>query len=132
MNVNDLGGLPAPVARYFRRVPQQGQPLIQLARFRQVGTLRTDARGDSWLTFEASQIVVPPAIGFLWNARIAMARLLPSAALRWSAIDENTALATVTDNGVTVSLEFRFDDAGEVAGIYTPARWGTFVRSNAS
>lgn len=180
VNVNDLGGLPAPVARYFRRVLQQEQPLIRLARFTQVGTLRTDARGDRWLAFGASQIVAPPAIGFLWNARIAMApllhvrvrdayiaghgsghvsvlsaftvaaaggnlemnsgalhrylaeavwyptALLPSAALRWSAIDEHTALATVTDNGVTVSLEFRFDDAGEVAGIYTPARWGTF------
>ena len=52
--------------------------------------------------------------------------LLPSAKLRWSAIDANTALATLTDNGVSVSLEFRFDATGEVTGIYTPARWGTF------
>ena len=180
VNLNDLTGLPAPVARYFTRVLQQEQPIIQLARFTQVGTLRTDAKNDRWLKFEASQIVAPPTIGFLWNARVAMApllhvrvrdaliagqgsgqvsflsaftvaaaggnlemnsgalhrylaeaawyptALLPRAKLRWSAIDDNTALATLTDNGVTVSLEFRFNTAGEVAGFYTPARWGTF------
>jgi len=27
---------------------------------------------------------------------------------------------------VSVSLEFRFAPSGEVTGIYTPARWGTF------
>jgi hypothetical protein len=52
--------------------------------------------------------------------------LLPSATLRWSAIDTDSALATLTDHGVSVSLEFRFSDTGEVTGIYTPARWGSF------
>lgn len=180
MKANELSGLPAPVARYFARVLQQTQPIIHLARFIQVGTLRTDVRGKHWLKFEASQIVVPPAIGFLWNARIAIApllhicvrdaliaghgsghvsllstftlaaaggnpemnsgalhrylaeavwyptALLPNTNLRWSAIDENTALSTLTNNGVTVSLEFRFNTTGEVVGIYTPTRWGTF------
>lgn len=181
VKLNDLGDLPAPVARYFTRVLQQRQPIIRLARFTQVGTLRTDVEGDRWLKFEASQIVVPPAIGFLWNARVSMApllhvrvrdalllghgsgqvsflsaftiaaagdnlemnsgalhrylaeavwyptALLPSVNLRWSVIDDNSALATLmTDNGVTVTLEFRFNTAGEVTGIYTPARWGTF------
>jgi hypothetical protein len=36
------------------------------------------------------------------------------------------ALATLTNDRVSVSLEFRFADSGEVTGIYTPARWGTF------
>jgi hypothetical protein len=52
--------------------------------------------------------------------------LLPSAKLRWSAIDTRRALATLTDHGVSVSLEFRFSDTGEATGIYTPARWGSF------
>jgi hypothetical protein len=52
--------------------------------------------------------------------------LLPSAKLQWSAIDTNGALATLTDHGMSVSLEFRFSDTGEVTGIYTPARWGSF------
>jgi hypothetical protein len=52
--------------------------------------------------------------------------LLPSAALTWTDIDATRALATLTSRGVTVSLEFRFADNGEVTGIFTPARWGTF------
>ena len=42
--------------------------------------------------------------------------LLPQAGVQWSPIDEHSALATLTDNGETVSLEFRFNDAGEVTG----------------
>lgn len=52
--------------------------------------------------------------------------LLPSAHLRWTPIDAGKALATLTARDVTVSLEFRFSDAGDVTGIYTPARWGKF------
>jgi hypothetical protein len=49
--------------------------------------------------------------------------LLPQAGVRWTAIDDTRALATLTDRDVTVSLEFRFNAAGEAAGIYTPGRW---------
>ena len=52
--------------------------------------------------------------------------LLPSVKLHWAGIDAKRALATLTDHGVSVSLEFRFADTGEVSGIYTPARWGKF------
>jgi hypothetical protein len=52
--------------------------------------------------------------------------LLPSPRLRWRSVNDSTALATLTEHDVTVSLEFRFNRSGEVAGIYTPARWGTF------
>jgi hypothetical protein len=52
--------------------------------------------------------------------------LRPSAKLKWAPIGENKALATLTTDGVSVSLEFRFADTGEVTGIYTPARWGKF------
>jgi hypothetical protein len=52
--------------------------------------------------------------------------LFPSSKLRWNAIDAHSALATLTDHGISVSLEFRFAETGEVTGIYTPARWGTF------
>jgi len=180
VNPGDPTGLPAPVTRYFARVFRLQQPVIQLARFRQTGTLRTDAMSDRWLKFRASQTVAPGAVGFLWDARIEIGpalhvrvrdallegqgsgqvsllsafrvasaggnpemnsgalhrylaeavwyptALLPSARLRWSAIDDDTALATLTDHGITVALEFRFNAAGEVTGIYTPARWGTF------
>jgi hypothetical protein len=52
--------------------------------------------------------------------------LVPSSKLQWRAIDDNRALATLTVSGVSVSLEFRFADTGEVLGIFTPARWGAF------
>lgn len=53
--------------------------------------------------------------------------LLPSPHLRWSPLDANRAEAELTVHGVSVSLEFRFAESGEVTGIYTPARWGTFA-----
>jgi hypothetical protein len=52
--------------------------------------------------------------------------LRPGPRLQWTPIDATRALATLTNHRVSVSLEFRFAPGGEVAGIYTPARWGTF------
>ena len=63
---------------------------------------------------------------FLAEAVWSPTALLPSERLRWSAIDDNRACATLTAKGVTVSPEFRFDAAGEVVGIFTPGRWGSF------
>lgn len=57
--------------------------------------------------------------------------LVPSQALRWTAVDDRRALATLTCGTTTVSLEFRFQENGTVAGIYTPARWGRFTGSYA-
>jgi hypothetical protein len=175
-----LDTLPAPVSRYLRWALQT-ENHIQEVRIRQVGTLRTDVRSERWMPFEAEHIVVVPATGFVWNARVSVApllhvrvrdsliggrgagqvsllsaftvsadagtpemssgslhrylaeavwyptALLPGPKLQWSAIDATRALATLTDRRVSVSLEFRFADTGEVTGIYTPARWGTFA-----
>ena len=52
--------------------------------------------------------------------------LLPQAGVQWTALNDNAAIASLTDNGVTVSLEFRFSDTGEVTGIYTDGRFGQF------
>jgi hypothetical protein len=52
--------------------------------------------------------------------------LLPSPYLRWRPLDDSRAVAEMSVHDVSVSLEFRFADTGEVTGIYTPARWGTF------
>ena len=52
--------------------------------------------------------------------------LLPQAGVQWTALNDNAAIASLTDNGVTVSLEFRFNDIGEVTGIYTDGRFGQF------
>jgi hypothetical protein len=174
--------LPPPVARYLRWAVSPGVR-VQRVRVRQTGRLRTDLDTTTWLPFDAEHLVVPPAMGFVWNARVRMAPLLhlrvtdsytdgqgstrlsllsafdvgnttgspemnsgalhrylaesawyptalwPGPALRWMAIDANRALATLTDRGTSVSLEFRFADTGEMTGIYTAGRWGKFEDS---
>jgi len=49
--------------------------------------------------------------------------LLPSEEVKWRAIDNSRALATLTDSGTTVSLEFHFNDVGEIKGVFTPGRY---------
>ncbi len=49
--------------------------------------------------------------------------LLPSQGVSWSAIDEQRAKATVTDGNTTTSLEFTFNDSGEIVSAYTPERY---------
>ena len=38
--------------------------------------------------------------------------LLPSQGVRWEAMDDSTARATLTDGAVTVSLDYRFNPEG--------------------
>jgi hypothetical protein len=52
--------------------------------------------------------------------------LLPQSGVEWTPIDERSALAKLTDGGTTVSLEFRFNEAGDVTGIYSTGRFGRF------
>ena len=52
--------------------------------------------------------------------------LLPQSGIVWTALDDQSALATLSDSGTTVSLEFRFNKIGEVTGIYSPGRYGRF------
>jgi hypothetical protein len=52
--------------------------------------------------------------------------LLPGGRVRWTPIDAQRARATLSDGPLEVSLEFRFADSGEVAGIHAPDRWGRF------
>ncbi len=49
--------------------------------------------------------------------------LLPQSGVTWSPVNDRAAIATVTDRGTTVSLEFRFNDIGEVVGIYSSGRF---------
>ena len=172
-----LDDLPAPVARYLRLALPTTRH-IQEVHIRQTGTVRTDVSSERWMSFEGEHLVVTPATGFVWNARVSLAplihirvrdaliegsgsgqvsllsaftvsadagtpemnsgslhrylaeavwyptALLPSQALRWTEINATTSLATLTSQGVTVSLEFRFAETGEVTGIYTPGAVG--------
>ena len=53
-----------------------------------------------------------------WNPTL----LLPAEDLTWQPIDERRAAATLTHGGETVTIEFRFNDAGDVASVYAAAR----------
>jgi hypothetical protein len=57
--------------------------------------------------------------------------LLPGQGVVWEPIDGSTARATLSDHGVTVSLDFEFGDTGEIVRCYTDARYrdvnGDFV-----
>lgn len=63
---------------------------------------------------------------YLAEAVWAPGALLPSAGVRWTPLSDRSALATLADRGHEVALEFRFNAAGEVESVYTPARWGRF------
>ena len=73
---DQLAGLPPPVVRYFEFALVPGQPLVRHARVTQVGTFAR-AR-DAWARFSAVEdfAVWPP--GFVWDASIRMAPLLPA------------------------------------------------------
>lgn len=181
VDFDSFSGLPPPVARYFRLVLAKDQKLIKSLKMRQTGLLRTSTTAGTWSSFTARQVVVPPATGFVWNARVEMplathvrvldsyiagagaggrvsilsafavasesggaelnagalhrylaeavwypTALLPQSGVVWSPIDDRSARATLTDSGTTVSLEFRFNEAGEVRSVYSPGRFGRF------
>lgn len=158
-------GLPAPVARYFKRALRNRQKFITWA------VVTQDAEffvNDAWRPLRATQhfSAVPP--GFVWDARIEMALLmpanvrdayvaghgsmqatmfgayslvdqsalpqldsgalqrylaeaawfptvlLPGGSVTWQAVDDRSALATLTDGSTSVSLTFRFDDQDRI------------------
>lgn len=52
--------------------------------------------------------------------------LLPQSGVKWSPIDDYSAQATLSAGNTTVSLVFRFNDVGEVTGIFSDGRFGSF------
>lgn len=179
VNFKDFKGLPAPVARYFRLVLKDGQPLISRARITHQGRFNLNGKENGWSSFKSTQHYSTNPPGFIWDASITMAPLinvwvrdaylrgagsiqakvlsvvpvaeehdkpelnagslmrylaeavwLPTALLptesggvKWKAIDQNTALATLSDGETTISLEFRFNEKGEISGVYSAERF---------
>jgi hypothetical protein len=79
LSLDELDGLPSPVARYFRAVLRDdGQPVIRRVRLGQHGEFLLRPPGG-WRPFRATQHVVTRPAGFVWDARI---RLLPGLAVR--------------------------------------------------
>ncbi len=49
--------------------------------------------------------------------------LLPSQGVIWRELASNQATASITDAGITVSLQFEFNARGEISSVYSPARY---------
>ena len=75
-----------------------------------------DVHDDSQLSEGALQRYLAESVWF-------PTALLPSQGVKWTAINNNKAKATITDSGITVSLEFEFNDQSEIVGVYAPARY---------
>jgi len=90
---DDLTGLPEPVVRYFEFALRFGQRVVRTARFRQSGFFA--AQPNSWKPFLARQYfsIEPP--GFVWDATIASAALLPTYVRDGYASGEGSMLAKV-------------------------------------
>lgn len=70
----EIESLPDPASRYFRSVLRNGQPVIAGVRVEQEGEMRTGTTDDSWRPMVAVQAFRPLHPGFVWDARIRMAR----------------------------------------------------------
>jgi hypothetical protein len=74
-----LDGLPAPVRRYFQFALTPGQPLVRsTVRVTQTGEFRTGSGPNApWKPFTAVQHFSAEPPGFVWDATIRMAPLVP-------------------------------------------------------
>jgi hypothetical protein len=172
----DLAELPEPVVRFFRHVLRDGQPMIRAVDLTTAGEFQTGSDEKGWKPFTAVQRFSTQPPGFVWDATIRMAPLLPvyvrdayvggHAEMRgrvlallpvvnevnrpglaagqlhrylgetmwfptallpwqgvaWQAIDTKSAVASITDRGITVSLRFLFTPDGDVAEIFAVDR----------
>lgn len=71
----------------------------------------------------AGELAEASLLRYLAEAAWFPTRLRPSAALRWTPVDAGRAVATLTDAGLTVSLEFRFDAHGDLREVFAERRF---------
>ena len=70
--------LPSPVAQYFRWALTEGHPLLRTARVEHDGEFRLRGEGEEgWRPFTSVQVFATRPPGFVWNANIRMAPLMP-------------------------------------------------------
>ena len=58
--------------------------------------------------------------------------LLPSQGVHWEAVDDRSANATLVDGPVTLTLLFRFDEAGLITSVHADARGATHIEGRHS
>lgn len=167
-----LKDVPPVVARYFRAVLRNGQPIVRTARLEQRGFFLVRPAPDGWRPFVATDYFATHPTGFVWDARIRIGpalhirvrdalvagkgsmrasalsilpvvsvegtpeitsgalhrylaeavwfptALLPSQGVKWTALDDRSARATITVGTTTEWLDFRFGPDNLVSGIF--------------
>jgi len=74
---DDYAHLPAPVRRYFDAALTEGRSPVRTARLEQRGAFRFGGREGSWKPMTATQHYAVDPPGFVWDATIAVAPLVP-------------------------------------------------------
>lgn len=75
-----------------------------------------DAQGRRELDEAALQRYLAEAVWF-------PTALLPGQGVQWSPVNDSRATATIRESGLTASLEFEFNDHGEIIEVYTDGRY---------
>ena len=75
-----------------------------------------DVGGEAKLSQGALQRYLAEAVWF-------PTALLPSQGVVWEEVSPNVARATITDEGLSVSLDFEFNAEGEAIAVFSPARY---------
>jgi len=107
----ELGGLPAPVQRYFKTVLVDGQGIVTAVRLEQAGTMNLNEASPRWKSFTAEQRIVTRRPGFVWDARLSF----------WPGVTVRVHDAYIGGEGVLEAAVFglmpmaRQRGAGEVA-----------------
>lgn len=132
-DASQLEGLPAPVQRYFRAALTPGQAIVSAATIRMAdsyiagnGLLKASLQG--LLTMADMQgggdIARGEFMRYFAEAAWYPTALLPSQGVRWAAVDDRSANATLVDGPLTLTLLFRFDDFGLIESFRAESRGG--------
>mgnify|MGYP000436381060 CR=1 FL=1 len=124
VTTDDFADLPPPVRQYFERVLPEERTDIQTARIQQAGALRLGDSESPWRPMEATQHVRTDPPGFLWDATVAVAPLVPAQVV--DAYEDGTgSLEATLYSTVTVADAERGPalDEGELLRYLAEAVW---------
>src|SRR5216684_2693275 len=117
-DARELEGLPAPVQRYFQAVLKDGQRIITAVTVEHTGTFNVSQTGEG-------DIAKSELMRFFAEAAWYPTALLPSQGVRWEAMDDHSANATLVDGKISLKMLFRFNDAGLIESVEAEARGAT-------
>ena len=110
-SASELGGLPAPVQRFFRAALTDGQEIVAGVAIEQTGTFNQSETIPAWKPFTATQRGVMRRPGYIWDARIRMFPGVPVRVCDAYVAGEGILQAAVFGLFPVVNLR----DAGEMA-----------------